>query len=102
MTHGQKVFTLFCACESQVCFIQLVLPESADCMKLPWPESDVVTLKWKAEGMRTAMTAISSREALSCAAVALMVCSAKRTPPAKKHLSDQYLPGSRWWDYSHA
>lgn len=42
--------------------------------------------KWKAEGMRTAMTAIRRREELSWAAVVLMVCSANRTPPAKKHL----------------
>lgn len=42
--------------------------------------------------MSTAMTAIKSREALSCAAVAFMVCSEKRTPPAKKHLNDQRGP----------
>jgi len=32
---------------------------------LPSPFSEVVILKWNAEGMRTAMTAIKSNEALS-------------------------------------
>lgn len=37
--------------------------------------------------MSTAMTAIRSREALSWAAVDLMVCSEYLIPPAKKHLT---------------
>lgn len=43
--------------------------------------------KWNAEGIKTAMTAMRSREALSWAAVDLTVCSAYLTPPAKKHLA---------------
>lgn len=42
--------------------------------------------KWNADGMRTAMTAINSRDELSWAAVLLIVCSWNRTPPAKKHM----------------
>ena len=61
------------------------------------PLSEVVTLKWNADGMRTAMTAIKSNEALSWAAVDLIVCSANRTPPAKKHLSSVIFPLSRSW-----
>jgi len=56
------------------------------------PLSEVVTLKWNADGIRTAMTAIKSNEALSWAAVDLIVCSANRTPPAKKHLSSAFYP----------
>ena len=50
------------------------------------PSSVVLTEKWNAEGIRTAMTAIKSRDELSWAAVPLMTCSENRTPPAKKHL----------------
>ena len=52
----------------------------------PLPSGLVVIEKWKAEGMRTAITAIRSKEEFSWLAVVLMVCSAKRKPPAKKHL----------------
>jgi hypothetical protein len=62
------------------------LPSWALVRERPSPLGEVVMEKWKAEGMSTAITAMRRSEELSWAAVDLIVCSANRRPPAKKHL----------------